>query len=219
MATNLGRIGINPCGEWVSGTSYTRLDLVYYNNVSYLSKTDSNTAVPTNTTYWSPVADLADLIAAAETATSDANNAAAAANAAAATATAAAAEADTAAAAIDEKIADTDALVIAMGKALLGEGVTIAGQPENVTAGEGVSVTFTVKIYPADATGVTYQWQNKRASASGASWADSSLSGFNTQTITIPVTAARYDYLWRCKVTYDGVTLASRSAQIIAPEE
>ena len=75
----------------------------------------------------------------------------------------------------------------------------------------GESIQFSI-----EATGaVSYQWQN---SLDGAAWSKSSLSGYNTNTITIPVKESRYNYLWRCVVTdASGNTLESESAQIIKP--
>lgn len=47
-----GKVAITPKGNWSSGISYQKLDLVYYNNASYVSIQPSTGVVPTNTTYW-----------------------------------------------------------------------------------------------------------------------------------------------------------------------
>lgn len=48
--SNLGRITIVPKGNWVAG-NYKPLDLVRYNNMSYLAKVTTS-ALPTNATDW-----------------------------------------------------------------------------------------------------------------------------------------------------------------------
>lgn len=43
-------------GDWDSGTTYTKLDIVYYDGSSYVAKTQNTNQVPTNTFYWQIVA-------------------------------------------------------------------------------------------------------------------------------------------------------------------
>ena len=122
-------------------------------------------------------------------------------------------------AALTERLAQADAMLDAIGRALAGDGVCIAKSPVDVESATGVSVTLSVSVYPADATGVTYKWQNRSLTAAGAQWTDSTLTGFNTAAMTVPVTDARYNYEWRCLVTHNGITLASRGARILRPAE
>lgn len=51
--TNLGRVAVVPKGTWSAGT-YKALDLVRYNDASYIAKS-TTTALPTDTTYWTLV--------------------------------------------------------------------------------------------------------------------------------------------------------------------
>jgi hypothetical protein len=48
--TNLGRVAVVPKGDWAAGT-YKALDLVRYNNASYIAK-GATSALPTDTTAW-----------------------------------------------------------------------------------------------------------------------------------------------------------------------
>jgi len=74
---NLGRVAFVLCGEWAEGT-YNKLDVVYYaaNNNTYVSRVDNNTALPTDSSKWLIIADVATSIAAANAATARANTAA-----------------------------------------------------------------------------------------------------------------------------------------------
>lgn len=49
--TNLGRITVVPKGAYSAGT-YKRLDVVSYNNGSYMSMVGANTALPSDDTKW-----------------------------------------------------------------------------------------------------------------------------------------------------------------------
>ena len=53
MAPDLGKVGIRLRGNWNSTNTYEVLDMVYYNNSSYIAKqaVPANT-LPTDTTYW-----------------------------------------------------------------------------------------------------------------------------------------------------------------------
>ena len=70
----------------------------------------------------------------------------------------------------------------------------IIEQPVNVAAEVGETAALTVVATGA----VKYQWQN---SLNGEDWSNSGISGFNTETLSVPVTEARYGYLWRCVLT------------------
>ena len=73
----LGRVALVPRGTWEAGT-YDKLDVVYYavNNNTYVSLVDNNSALPTDTSKWMIIADVATSIAAANAATTRANTAA-----------------------------------------------------------------------------------------------------------------------------------------------
>lgn len=86
----------------------------------------------------------------------------------------------------------------------------ITQQPVDVEANVDDNVQLTVK---ATGTGLTYQWQYH--TTSGTSWGDSRLEGYNTDTLTVPVTLARYDMLWRCVVSSStGEVITSNVVQI-----
>ena len=55
----------------------------------------------------------------------------------------------------------------------------ITTQPVSVTAAPGTKAYFTVT---ATGTGLTYQWQY---STNGSTWYDTSLTGYNTPTLTV----------------------------------
>ena len=72
----------------------------------------------------------------------------------------------------------------------------IKTQPTSVTAKVGNTATFKVV---ATGKSLTYQWQ-WRNGASGT-WANTTVSGNKTATISVPVTTARNGYQYRCKIT------------------
>lgn len=47
-----GKVAITPKGEWNSQTAYTKLDLVFYENASYVAIQPSTGVEPTNESYW-----------------------------------------------------------------------------------------------------------------------------------------------------------------------
>ena len=97
MATvNLGRVAYVNKGAYSASTTYTKYDVVSYNNGSYVYWNDADTSgnEPTNATYWKVMLDPTAL----NTAVTNANTATTQANAARDQATAAAAAATTAAA-------------------------------------------------------------------------------------------------------------------------
>lgn len=60
----LGPVAYNPMGAYNSETEYERLDVVLYNNVSYVAKQNVQGQLPTNTNYWDALgvsgADMSD---------------------------------------------------------------------------------------------------------------------------------------------------------------
>lgn len=47
-----GKVAITPKGEWNAQTAYTKLDLVFYENASYVAIQPSTGVEPTNESYW-----------------------------------------------------------------------------------------------------------------------------------------------------------------------
>ena len=72
----------------------------------------------------------------------------------------------------------------------------ITAQPKNASGKVGDTAKFTVK---ATGAGLTYQWQYK--TATGTNWLKCSMTGNKTATLSVPVTAARNDYQYRCVIT------------------
>ncbi len=72
----------------------------------------------------------------------------------------------------------------------------ITSQPADKSAAVGDTAKFTVK---ATGAGLTYQWQYK--AAGGTNWLSCSMEGNQTKTLSVPVTAARNGYQYRCRIT------------------
>lgn len=62
-SVNLGRVGIVLRGDWSATTNYVPLDVVTYNGNSFAAKAASINTLPTNTTYWQPLAQNSEYIA------------------------------------------------------------------------------------------------------------------------------------------------------------
>ena len=84
----------------------------------------------------------------------------------------------------------------------------ITAQPKGITADVNQTVQFTVKATGA----VSYQWQF-RTSATGA-WKKASATGAQTATISVPATASRNGYQYRCRVTNAAGTTNSKAATL-----
>ena len=78
-------------------------------------------------------------------------------------------------------------------------GIRITGQPKDVTAAAGETVTFSVT---ADGLDLTYQWQYKAADSD--KWINSGMTGSQTATLTVKATAARNGQQYRCVITGAG---------------
>ncbi len=70
-----------------------------------------------------------------------------------------------------------------------------APQPANITAAAGSTVKFTVKASGSDPT---YQWQF--STDGGSTWKASPATGNKTATLSVPATASRSGYKYRCVV-------------------
>ena len=85
----------------------------------------------------------------------------------------------------------------------------ITAQPESVTADLGSTATFTVT---AGGEEISYRWQY-RTSGSG-SWRNATAEGNETAILTVPATANRNGYQYRCKVTNANDTVYSDAATL-----
>ncbi len=83
---------------------------------------------------------------------------------------------------------------------------TIAAQPLSYTAGAGAKVKFGLEASCAN----SYQWQYRKSSAD--SWKNSSLTGNQTDTLTVSATTARSGYEYRCVLKNANGTVYSRKA-------
>lgn len=72
----------------------------------------------------------------------------------------------------------------------------IKTQPANQTVKEGATAKFTVV---AVGNGLSYQWQYRTSSKD--SWKNASATGNKTATVSVPGTASRNGYQYRCKIT------------------
>ena len=83
-------------------------------------------------------------------------------------------------------------------------------QPANVNLPAGKTAKFTVK---ATGTGIKYQWQYRTSSK--GSWKNTMATGYKTATLSVPVTAARNGYQYRCKITdQEGSVVYSNAATL-----
>ena len=90
----------------------------------------------------------------------------------------------------------------------VGLAAVVTAQPENVTAAAGSVATFAVSADNA----LNYQWQYSK---NGTTWAKTSMTGANTDTLSVEVVAARNGYQYRCVITGgDGVVVYSDVATL-----
>lgn len=86
-------------------------------------------------------------------------------------------------------------------------------QPKYFTGNIGDMASFTVVAMNV----ASYQWE--ASSDGGETWANSSLAGATTPTITVKISNANKDRIWRCLLTdSDGNTIYTDIAGIIIPE-
>ena len=92
-------------------------------------------------------------------------------------------------------------------------GPTITAQPQNVTAVNGTKVSFKVT---ATGTGtLSYQWQY---STNGTTWYNTSLTGYNTNTLTITASSTVNGRYYRCVVTDSKGSVSSNGAKLTLSE-
>ena len=75
--------------------------------------------------------------------------------------------------------------------------LSFKSHPEETFAATGSTVTFSVTTSVAD--GYTYQWQYRRNAT--ANWTNTTMTGYNTDTLTVDATLARNGYEYRCVLT------------------
>ena len=101
---------------------------------------------------------------------------------------------------------ETDVATIAMRPITL----KITEQPRNAGGPVGSNVTFHVG---ATGNGLSYQWQFSKNG--GESWGNTSMTGGKTDTVTVPVTAARDGTQYRCVITDDSGTSQATNAAVL----
>ena len=86
----------------------------------------------------------------------------------------------------------------------------ITAQPKSVTAAAGATAKFTVT---ASGAGLKYQWQYSMNN--GSTWANSGMTGNQTDTVSVPATTARNGQMYRCIITdANGKTLTSSEVKL-----
>ena len=89
-----------------------------------------------------------------------------------------------------------------------GTRMAILEQPASVTADSGETVRFQVEVSGAV---VSYRWEYRKI----YTWYGTTLSGYKTNTLTVPATGARNGYDYRCVITYkDGTVLYTEPAEL-----
>ena len=82
----------------------------------------------------------------------------------------------------------------------------ITAQPQSATVNSGEKVQFSVETVGEV---VSYKWQYKKLHV----WFDTTMEGYNTDTLTVSATGARNNYAYRCVVTFaDGTKVISDAA-------
>jgi hypothetical protein len=92
--------------------------------------------------------------------------------------------------------------------------LTATATPETIGAAVGDTVQFTAVAENAKGE-VTYRWQFSKDG--GETWANTSATGYKTDTITIIVTNAKYAYLYRCTVTAENGVVETNAVKIVSP--
>ena len=108
------------------------------------------------------------------------------------------------------KVTSVNGVTRTSNAATLTVNTVITGQPKSVAQAVGTTAKFTVT---ATGAGLTYQWQYRTSST--GEWKTCGLTGAKTATLSVPVTAGRNGYQYRCKVTSaNGVTKTSNAATL-----
>lgn len=99
--------------------------------------------------------------------------------------------------------------IISAGDGISVKNNTVSIGPEDAVAQEGAAVTISVSAF-GDA--ITYQWQY---SATGASWANTTLSGNKTDTLSVTATSSRNGYHYRCQIKNGESVYISRPFRLV----
>ncbi len=98
--------------------------------------------------------------------------------------------------------------VIDEGTRLLPEGNAILRQPVDVTVDSGNDVQFRVEV---QGEVVSYKWQYRKI----YTWFNTTMDGYDTDTLTVSAKGSRNGYDYRCIVTFaDGTVLVSEPAEL-----
>jgi len=87
--------------------------------------------------------------------------------------------------------------------------MSIVSQPEDYAGIIGNNATFTVV---AEGEGIRYQWQVKTSET--AAWKNTTIYGYRTPTISVPITAARHNYQYRCVLTQRDGTKTTEAVRL-----
>lgn len=91
------------------------------------------------------------------------------------------------------------------------DSITITQQPQDAEVALNANAVFTVA---ATGTGLTYQWQFSVPTDTTA-WSNTSISGYNTATLTVQALAYRANYRYRCVITdANGIKAVSSPATL-----
>ena len=95
--------------------------------------------------------------------------------------------------------------------------VTIDEQPTDIKAAIGVTGSATVVASSDNGAALSYRWYFKNASVK--TWTASGMKGYNTDTIYVPVTAARLGQQYKCVVTTaDGGVAETDTVEVRKPD-
>ena len=86
-----------------------------------------------------------------------------------------------------------------------------AGYPADVEAQKGSNAVFSVR---AAGVNMSYRWQYRTSSTGKWHNCSSKLEGYNSEKLTVPVTAKRNGYQYRCVVSTEGGKVYSRAATL-----
>lgn len=101
-----------------------------------------------------------------------------------------------------------DAVYTATYKASVKPASYITSQPKDITVDSGETVQFTVGV---SGSVVSWKWEYRKV----WKWFDTSMTGYNTDTLTVAATGARNGYDYRCLVTFaDGTKVYSEPAEL-----
>ena len=88
------------------------------------------------------------------------------------------------------------------------QAITITAQPLNYTGPAGDTAIFKVA---AEGEGLTYQWQVNK----NGTWANSSMTGCKTNTLSVNITDARDGYKFRCVIkNASGITVTTEEVTL-----